>query len=220
VLTVADSGIGIPAHELPRLFDRFHRIEGSRGRTHEGTGIGLALVQELARLHGGTVRVESSAGRGSAFTVTIPMGSAHLPKDRVRAARAEASAKLAAQPFVEEALRWLPDAPVAEAEGGRLLLDDVPEPRDHPARIGRRALVLLADDNADMRDYVRRLLSQRYDVRSAGDGAQALSLLRAGLRPDLLLSDVMMPELDGVGLVRAVRAEPTLAALARVCGVS
>ena len=73
-LAVRDTGTGIPAAELPRIFERFHRVEGSRGRTHEGTGIGLALVQELVKLHGGSVRAESTCGRGSTFTVSVPMG--------------------------------------------------------------------------------------------------------------------------------------------------
>src|SRR5207237_605590 len=78
-----DSLVGIAAHELPRVFDRFHRVEGARGRTHEGTGIGLALVQELVRLHNGQIGVESSAGVGSTFTVRVPTGVNHLPADRV-----------------------------------------------------------------------------------------------------------------------------------------
>ena len=73
-LRVRDTGVGIPAHELPRLFDRFHRVENTRSRTHEGSGIGLALVQELAKLHGGSVRVESVAGEGSTFIVSVPLG--------------------------------------------------------------------------------------------------------------------------------------------------
>jgi len=87
VLQVQDTGTGIPRHEILRLFDRFHRVEGWRGRTHEGTGIGLALVQELAKPHGGTVRVDSVLGEGSTFTVAVPLGMAHLPADRLCAAR-------------------------------------------------------------------------------------------------------------------------------------
>src|SRR5262249_43256295 len=78
VLEVADTGIGIPEHEIPKLFDRFHRVAGARGRTHEGTGIGLALVQELAKLHSGTVKAESVLGEGSTFRVEIPLGISHL----------------------------------------------------------------------------------------------------------------------------------------------
>ena len=207
VLTVTDTGTGIPEHELPRLFDRFHRAEGARGRTHEGTGIGLALVQELARLHGGAVRADSVLGQGSTFTVTLPLGKAHLPLDRIGTERALASTALGAQPFLEEALRWLPDG-ASDAPPG-VSADLPPEPA---ILGGERARILLADDNADMRDYLARLLGPHYEVATAPDGAAALAALRAE-RPDLLLSDVMMPRLDGFGLVRAVRADPTLADL-------
>src|SRR5205085_8329656 len=91
-LTVRDTGEGIPAHEVPRLFERFHRVEGQRGRTQEGSGIGLALVQELVKIHGGTVHVESALNHGTAFTVTMPLGRAHLPADRVGAQRTAAPA--------------------------------------------------------------------------------------------------------------------------------
>jgi signal transduction histidine kinase len=204
-LMVRDTGVGIPEHELPRLFDRFHRIEGQRGRTQEGTGIGLALVQELTRLHGGTVRVKSGLGRGACFIVTIPTGKAHLPPDRIGGRRTAASTAIRAEAFVEEALRWLPGAhntgdTVAERELIGPGYDSVGE---------RRALVLLADDNADMRAYVSRLLETRYAVLAVADGQAALEAIRRQ-RPDLVLSDVMMPRLDGFGLLRALREDARL----------
>src|SRR5205085_11215348 len=82
-LSVADIGIGIPASELPRIFERFHRVEGSRGRTFEGTGIGLALVDELVKLHGGSIAVQSQVDRGTTFVVSIPFGTEHLPKEQI-----------------------------------------------------------------------------------------------------------------------------------------
>ncbi|MGH7055315.1 MAG: ATP-binding protein, partial [Stellaceae bacterium] len=212
VLSVADTGTGIPAHEIPRLFERFHRVAGAEGRTHEGTGIGLALVQELARLHGGAVQVESTPGRGSAFSVTIPLGTAHLPPERLRAARTCAATGLGAQPFVEEALRWLPEAAGSAGPGIDPDLLPAPHPPAPAAAEGERATLLIADDNADMRAYLRRLLGTRYRVRAAADGAEALTALRAA-PPDLLLSDIMMPRMDGCALLRAVRADPVLAEL-------
>src|ERR1700745_87096 len=86
-LAVRDTGIGIPVEEMPKLFERFHRVEGSRGRTQEGSGIGLALVRELVKLHGGTIAVDSVEGEGTTFTVTIPSGTAHLPADRATSSR-------------------------------------------------------------------------------------------------------------------------------------
>jgi signal transduction histidine kinase/DNA-binding response OmpR family regulator len=203
-LAVRDTGVGVPAPELPRLFERFHRVEGQRGRTQEGTGIGLALVQELTRLHGGAVRAESEEGRGSRFVVTIPFGTAHLPPDRIGATRSQASTALGAEAFIEEALRWLPGTEAGEAVLEKELLSDEPTPT--PAR---RAHVLVADDNADMRDYVRRLLGQRYEVEVVGDGQAALAAAERR-RPDLVVSDVMMPRLDGFGLLAAIREKPGL----------
>ena len=110
-LSVRDTGVGIPPTELPRLFERFHRVEGQAGRTQEGTGIGLALVQELVRLHGGTVTVESAPGQGSTFTVAIPSGSAHLPAERIGGAADAAATEIRAEAYVEEALRWLEPRP-------------------------------------------------------------------------------------------------------------
>lgn len=107
--SVTDTGAGIPDAELPRLFERFHRVEVTRGRTHEGTGIGLPLVQELVRLHGGAVSVTSTVRKGSSFVVFLPFGTNHLPQDRVGSERNLRSTALHANSFVEEALRWLPD---------------------------------------------------------------------------------------------------------------
>ncbi|MEO6194801.1 MAG: ATP-binding protein [Thermoanaerobaculia bacterium] len=186
VLTVRDTGTGIPSDQIPRLFDRFHRVPGARARTHEGTGIGLALVQELVRLHGGTVTVESAVDRGTAFTVTLPFGASHLPQDHVAAPSGSATA--GAAPFVREALRWSP--PAAERAPGER----------------GAARILLADDNADMRDYVTRLLEDHWTVEVAADGEAALARARAA-PPDLILSDIMMPGLDGYQLLQALRAD-------------
>ena len=120
-----DTGSGIPRELLPKIFDRFLRVEGARARTQEGSGIGLALVRELVKLHGGEVAAESTYGKGSVFTVTIPLGTAHLPADRIDSSRTIASTALGAAPFVEEALRWLPNTPAgtpsatSSAPGGR-----------------------------------------------------------------------------------------------------
>ena len=164
-LTVRDTGTGIPAEELPRVFERFHRVKGAEGRTHEGSGIGLALVRELAALHGGSVRAESLPGQGSAFTVSIPLGHAHLPAERIRATRTLASTALEAGPYVEEALRWLPDAAIRSptTKDDRLLPEHVPAATAEllpqfsaePETARPRPRIIWADDNADMRQYVR-----------------------------------------------------------------
>jgi signal transduction histidine kinase len=192
-LSVRDTGIGIAAHELPRVFERFHRIEGTRARTHEGSGIGLALVSDLVKLHGGSIAVASEVGAGTTFRVTIPTGNSHLPADRIAA---PASERPLALQFVNEATRWLP-------------ADDTPsEPAPFSRSTGAGRL-LVADDNADMREYLTRILRAHGQVDAVSDGLEALARARK-LRPDLIVTDVMMPSLDGFGLLRELRADPGL----------
>jgi PAS domain S-box-containing protein len=214
ILEVRDTGVGIPANELPRLFERFHRVEGTRGRTHEGTGIGLALVQELVHLHGGAIRVQSEVGKGTAFTVSIPQGKEHLQPDRIGEARSPASSPIGFNPFVAEALRWLPDGhadgPIIDARGSAN--STLLETAKGATSAELRERVLLADDNADMREYVTRLLADRYEIKTFGDGQEALEAAREW-RPALILSDIMMPRLDGFGLIRAIRSDSALAAI-------
>jgi PAS domain S-box-containing protein len=195
-LSVSDSGIGIPPDELPRMFERFHRVENAHGRSHEGSGIGLALVHEIVKLHGGSIAVASTPGEGTTFRVRIPKGTAHLPPERVRTSTASAaqSSAAGADAYVAEALEWLPDAAASAP-----LREDLPS-------------ILLADDNADLREYARRLLSEHYAVHAVADGQAALDAARE-LRPDLIVSDVMMPRLDGFGLIRELRADPQLRAI-------
>ena len=194
-----DTGTGIPAQELPHLFERFHRVEGAQGRSYEGTGIGLALVQELVHLHAGTLTVASQEGHGSTFIVHLPFGTAHLAPDHVREAVPLTSTALGSQAFLEEAARWL-------AEEGP---PAAPVPPDHEVTgaPGERPRVLLADDNADMRDYIRQLLAPDYAVEAVADGAAALEAV-ARRPPDVVLADVMMPRLDGFALLRALRSAP------------
>ncbi len=205
-LAVSDTGVGIPAEELPKIFDRFHRIEGTRSRTYEGSGIGLALVDELVSMHGGEVKVDSQTGRGSTFSVAIPVGRTHLPQDRIGAPRPQVSRATTAALYVEEAQRWggASDGRAPHASSvAPALLDDAID----LSLAGHGARILLADDNADMRDYIVRLLGAEYEVQIAADGLEALEAARAH-PPDLVLTDVMMPTLDGFGLLAALRANP------------
>jgi signal transduction histidine kinase/DNA-binding response OmpR family regulator len=190
-LRVSDTGTGIPPAEMPRLFERFHRIQGAAGRSVEGTGIGLAMVHELVKLHGGTVQADSIYGRGTTFTVRLPFRPAPAHA-RVRRVAATTS-----QQFAEEASQWLGNG--ANASG---------QPAASSA--AGRTHILVADDNADLRGYLGRLLSPSYRVTAVADGEQALSLARQ-LHPDLMLADIMMPKLDGIELVKAVRADPATA---------
>ena len=209
-LRISDTGTGVSAEDVPLLFERFYRVEDARGRTHEGSGIGLALVQELIKLHGGSISAESELGRGTTFTVSIPLGSQHLPQDQVGNRPTAAQPTAGANLFVEEALRWLPDADQRPAlDSGMPSFQEETAgpstPRERPD--DERPLVLVADDNADMRQYVVRLLSAYYRTEAVADGEAALAAARERT-PDLVLTDVMMPRLDGFGLLQALRADP------------
>jgi len=200
ILEVADTGIGISSEELPHIFERFHRVEGARGRSYEGSGIGLALVQELVRLHGGLISAESKLGTGTSFTVTLPLCYKHLPAEQVVVADTRAKVGPAAELFVEEATAWTGGAT-------RAAEDALVEASTPPKAVGH---ILLADDNADMREYIRKLLVARgwsVDAVSNGEAAVAKAHER---RPDLVLADVMMPGLDGFGVMQALRSDEEL----------
>ncbi len=193
-LTVSDTGAGIPADQLPKLFDRFYQVGGQKGRSFEGSGIGLALVKEIVSLHGGNVEVKSEPGRGSSFIVRIPFGIAHLPPEQVvMDASTIGLASNRDNAYVEEALRWIDASAAAPAER-----DGTQKPR-----------ILIADDNADMRDYMARLLGDRWTIELVEDGFAALDAIKTK-RPDLVLTDVMMPKLDGFGLLKAIRNDAEL----------
>ncbi|HET9627378.1 MAG TPA: ATP-binding protein [Kofleriaceae bacterium] len=201
-LRVIDTGIGISPSEVPRLFERFHRVKSAWSRSHEGTGIGLALVRELARTLGGDVEVASTEGVGSVLTVTVKTGTAHLPADHVRPHGESGPlptipipvAATASAAFADEAAQWRH----ATITGGMA-------PLAKPAATGRPRVVWV-DDNADMRAYVTKLLEAEFDVIAVGDGVEALRVIRDHT-PDLVLSDVMMPNLDGFELLTALRGD-------------
>ncbi len=208
-LSVRDTGAGISGSDLERIFDRFHRVEGTHGRSFEGTGIGLALVHELVALHGGTIRVSSVEGQGSTFAVAIPRSNGLAAA--APGVLAEAGETLATP--TQRAAQWLPGSETpswtAQARGDAGAQHPLawPAPARAAAGDAPRSRILIADDNADMRAYLIHLLQSRWEVEAVGDGEAALAAARAR-PPDLVLSDVMMPRLDGLGLLRELRADP------------
>jgi PAS domain S-box-containing protein len=202
-LRVSDTGIGIPAVDLPKVFERFRRVRGARSRSHEGSGIGLALVDELARLHGGSIDVESEVGRGTTFTVRIPLGREHLDPAKIGdAVRTNAYASVVDQYLADV------DSTIGSADAG---LERTAEGSRSESGL-TAARVLLADDNGDLRSYVSRVLAKQHDVVAVRNGVEALRALRES-RFDLVVSDVMMPEMDGFELVDAIRRDPALETL-------
>ena len=208
VLTVHDTGVGIAPEELPHVFERFHRVPNARSRTYEGTGIGLTLVQELVKLHGGTIMATSTVDVGTTVTVSLPTGSAHLSSDQIGPRRDEndvkASLGLRSASYIGEALRWLPAVEVpsnyaapGESEALGAAVASMPD----------SACIVVADDNADMRQYVTRLFrAQGWNVISVADGGEALKSVRER-GPDLVVSDVMMPAIGGFELLQILRAD-------------
>jgi signal transduction histidine kinase/AraC-like DNA-binding protein/streptogramin lyase len=189
-ITVIDTGIGIPQEELERVFDRFYQVDASQTREHEGSGIGLALAKELVELHHGTIHVQSEMGKGTEFTVRIPFGRSRL-EDRqiVEVPLSDGSAALQVDPVVDDRAHEGVQAPTSSGQPD----NDAP-------------IVLVVDDNADVREYIRGYLTSTYQVLEAKDGAQGIAIALEVI-PDLILCDVMMPKMDGKELCRVLKQD-------------
>lgn len=204
LLSLEDTGVGIPEKELPHMFERFHRIENSAGRTHEGTGIGLSLVHELVHLHGGVISVQSVEGKGSTFTVKIPLGKAHLPQEHILQKAKEIDSTALTGAFIKEAYTLLqdqlshPDVQSPATANSLTTVQDVTQSKD--------TRILIVDDNVDMRDYLCRLLEPYFTVILAINGQDGLTKIESS-SPDLVLSDIMMPVMDGTTMLKHIRAK-------------
>ncbi len=206
-LEISDSGIGIPADELPHIFKRFHRVRGARARTAEGSGIGLAMVSDSVQRMGGQLTVRSTVDRGTTFTIWLPFKTARPSAEARPVPDAAAQAELAAE-LANEASRWSAAGLQAPAD----VIEDMVAPSRRPATLATGTplnRLLIVDDNADLRAYLRRLLEGQWEVRVAANGAQGIALAREQT-PDLVLADVMMPEQDGFQLLQQLRADARL----------
>jgi signal transduction histidine kinase/DNA-binding NarL/FixJ family response regulator len=193
ILTVSDTGSGIPESELEKIFERFHRVQNVQSRSQEGTGIGLAMVKELVKLHQGTIDVSSKVGHGSTFRISIPRRAPDA--DRIKPATPETPTNgHQTATFLEDILHW--GIPAQD------------KPLTSPAKPAVAPLtgfkVLLADDNHDMRQHIERLLAKFYTVITVSNGEEAYTQILQR-RPDLVISDIMMPVLDGFGLLQKIR---------------
>jgi signal transduction histidine kinase len=217
VFEVEDDGPGIPEDQLERIFERFHQVDGSSSREQGGTGLGLSLARELARLHGGTVTVRSALGLGSIFRAELPrdLGGATALGDRRRKPRRRedqlAQARADALAAREYAVRSLRETLLADVEVPRLARESQRGPQglrvQAPAGAPR---ILFVEDNDDLRNFVAARLSRRYRVETAPDGAAGLEAAQR-THPDLVLSDVMMPGMDGFELCRRLKQDPAFA---------
>jgi len=193
VLKVKDTGIGIPEKELPKMFERFHRVQNAQGRSYEGTGIGLSLVYELVKLHGGTISLESKEGSGSKFTVRIPLGNSHLPAQNI----IEESSSYLTSSLINTLIQETSDSVESKADSGGFNKD----PKN------KKIKILVVDDNDDMRSYIQNLLAEDYLVETATNGKDALEKISKE-KPYLILSDIMMPIMDGNQLLQNLKQSP------------
>ncbi len=205
-LIVEDTGIGIPPNMLETIFDRFSQVDGSLSRAHEGTGIGLSLVRELVHLHGGAVRAESEAGRGSRFIVEVLKGESHFREDILdrRVADMPVSFKKrstdAEQPRVQDIVTDFRKLQLMDLERIDLAPDETSTPRRHDYDL------VVIDDNPDVLKLMKLLLEDEFDLHLAASGEEGLALVRDKM-PDVVLSDVMMPGMDGHAVCRKIKAD-------------
>ena len=174
-ITVQDTGIGIAANEVEKIFDRFYQVDSSQTRSYEGSGLGMALAKELVELHKGTIRVESIESKGTTFTVALRLGKDHLNTHEI----IEGGAEQKSRPSIEETF-MSPDSG-----------EDV-----KPIESTEQPILLIVEDNEDMRHYIHKIFSDNYQTIEAVNGKDGLDKAQEVI-PDLIISDVMMPEMDG-----------------------
>lgn len=195
ILKVADTGIGIPKSELANMFTRFHRIRNTNGRSFEGSGIGLSMIKELIVQHGGDISVDSTEGKGSIFTVSIPFGKAHLPEEAITESQIVTNDIISGH-FLREA-----DAMINGNKPDDIAIYNTAEKY--------RETVLVVDDNMDMRRHLTSILENEYTIISATNGKEALETIRR-MQPSLVVSDVMMPVMDGIELLKEIKQDPDI----------
>lgn len=209
LLQVKDTGIGIRTEQIPHLFERFHQAEGSANRSYEGSGLGLALVKELVELHKGKISMDSVYGEGSTFTVWLQTETAHLPLDRVLEVPTQIELRSAA---VELADLELVDPEAEEFLNTGAGVNNVdtssPQPPYTPAP--PHCSILVVDDNPDLRTYVSSILrSSGYQVQTARNGVEGFRMAQTH-SPDLIVTDLMMPQMSGLEMIWLIRNEDTL----------
>jgi signal transduction histidine kinase/CheY-like chemotaxis protein len=203
-IQVADTGVGIPPEQQERIFERFAQGNASATRAQEGSGIGLTLAHELAEAHGGILTVESTPDEGTTFSLCLPRGAAHLAPDQL--------ADADDAPSLDEREPSEPPPPVRPSRQATPDDETNPSTTEKQKSSSDKPLVLAVDDNADVRRYVRSILEPSFAVRTASDGAEG-QRAAAELLPDVVLTDVMMPEIDGIELTRRLKAAPATAAI-------
>jgi signal transduction histidine kinase/ligand-binding sensor domain-containing protein/CheY-like chemotaxis protein len=181
-IKISDQGKGIPEEQIKKIFDRFYQGEDDLSRSYEGSGIGLALVKELVGLHYGTIAVNSIEGKGTTFSVELPLGKDNLSEDKIAIIPSTA----------------IPD--LVELEQDRSVEENIFESQ----RDQKKATILIVEDNEDMQLHIAEILENCYNLEYAGNGAEGLQIATKNI-PDLILSDVMMPELNGMEMCEKLK---------------
>lgn len=215
LLQVRDTGIGIRADQIPHLFERFRQAEGSASRSHEGSGLGLALVKELVEIHGGQITVESVYRSGAAFTVWLPTGTAHLPPEQIIEVPTGVLPSRAAEELADVEVEQDSEELALLSEQFRTLTENSSPAAERTAvkpKAGSHETVLFVDDNPDLRTYVSGILKQKgYQVVLARNGAEGFQLAQKN-HPDLIVTDLMMPLVSGLDMIRMIREDEGLKA--------
>ncbi len=209
LIKVQDTGIGIRNDQIPHLFERFRQADGSTNRSYEGSGLGLALVKELVELHGGKITVESVYGSGTTFTIWVQTGMAHLPAEQLIEIPAEVEHSRAAVELADVEMAIAADSELDEDERSPVLLPSAAAVDATPTEASP-AKILVVDDNTDMRGYVASVLQQAgYQVLTARNGAEGFQTARMH-RPQLIVTDLMMPIISGLEMIQMIRQQPDL----------
>jgi signal transduction histidine kinase/DNA-binding response OmpR family regulator len=208
IVTVSDTGQGISEEQLPFVFDRFYQTDSSTTREKEGSGIGLALVKELVKLHHGVIDVESKIGEGTTFKIQLPMGSQHLKDEEIIA-----TAETAEVVQVEDvATRLIASSPLNKIDGTHISVEEYASMPESISTITPESIdeeetvILVVDDHPDVRRYIREQLQSGYTIADAENGEAGIQSA-LDIIPDLVISDVMMPILDGYALCEALKTD-------------
>ena len=200
-LRVQDSGVGIPEKELPHIFERFHRVEDTKSRSYEGSGIGLAIVQELVKAQGGTIHVESTINQGTTFIINFPFGTAHLAAEKLGRREFYQLGAIGA-PYITEVANWMSTETTSPSQSSPMLSVEEGSSPNPPLL---RPKILVVDDNIDMCKYLRTLLQPFWQVETVYDGEAALAAIESK-PPDLILTDLMMPKINGLQLIQHLKS--------------
>jgi len=202
-VSVKDTGIGIPSHQLPHIFERFYQADTTVEHHYQGSGIGLALVKELVELHHGTISATSQEGEnsGTEFILLLPLGSLHLREEEISN---NSHPEMEAEPDFSLEI----PAPYKKEHNGENGEKTDPLELLHRQEAGLppKEIILVVEDNADLRHYMRGALEPDYSVKEAGNGKEGIEIAQT-IVPDLIISDIMMPETDGYELCRAVKKD-------------